>query len=287
MLHAQELTPRRWSHLPIDTNFAGTAYVYTDADIFIDPVLQVEDLQADIHTLAFRYIRSLEFLGTTSRFEIGQAVQDGTWQGLLQGEPASTTRRGLTDTVMRFSSILYGAPPLKGKAFKEYRQQAFEQETLIGAALIVQLPTGDYSAEQLINIGSNRFTFRPQFGVIHQRRKWTYELSTSAWIYSDNDKFWQGTKRQQDPFYTLQGHVIYTHRPGVWCSASTGYGVGGQNRIDGIHKADSGENFAFSLAAGYSLTKRLGLTLSYTGTRTQTEKSFDSNNYALALSWLW
>lgn len=284
---SQELTPRRWSHLPVDKNFAGLAYVYTDAEIFIDPVLQVEDLQADIQTLAFRYIHSFEFMGKTTRFDIGQSVQDGTWNGLLQGEPATATRRGLSDTKLRISSVLYGAPPLKGEAFKKYRQSVYESETLIGAAIILQLPTGDYSSDNLINLGSNRFTIRPQLGVVHQRRNWTYELSTSAWLYTDNNQFWEGTKREQDPFYTLQGHLIYTFKPGIWISASTGYGIGGQNKINGQHKADAGRNFAFSAAAGYALTSRLGLSLTYIGTRTQTDKSFDSDNYGLGLSWFW
>ena len=39
---SQELEPRRWSHLPVGANFATAGYVYTDADIFFDPALQIE-----------------------------------------------------------------------------------------------------------------------------------------------------------------------------------------------------------------------------------------------------
>ncbi len=112
---SQELTPRRWSHLPLDTNIAGIGYVYTQADIFLDPVVQVEDLELEMNTVAIRYMRTFEFLSKSSRFELGQGFQDGTYKGLLQGESARAHRQGPTDTVLRFSSILYGAPPLKGK----------------------------------------------------------------------------------------------------------------------------------------------------------------------------
>jgi hypothetical protein len=37
----------------------------------------------------------------------------------------------------------------------------------------VQLPTGEYFDDRLINLGTNRFMFRPQIGVQHQRRNWT------------------------------------------------------------------------------------------------------------------
>ena len=47
---AEELEPRRWTHLPIDTNFVGIGYVYTDAEITFDPLLKIEDGQAELHT---------------------------------------------------------------------------------------------------------------------------------------------------------------------------------------------------------------------------------------------
>jgi hypothetical protein len=284
---AQELTPRRWSHLPVDTNIGGIGYAYTQADIFLDPVLQIEDLELELQTVALRYIRTFEFLGKSSRFELGQGYQDGMYRGILRGEEASAYRQGITDTVLRFSSILYGAPPLKGKDYAEYRKSVFDNETLIGAAVIVQLPTGDYSEDQLINIGSNRFTIRPQIGVTHQRGKWTYEASASTWIFTDNEDFWQNTERQQDPFWAFQGHLIYTHRPGIWSSASLGYGIGGQNEIDGVNADDAGENLAYSLAAGYSFTRQFGVKAAYIGTRTQTNKSFDSDSVAFGFSYVW
>jgi hypothetical protein len=31
---AQDIEPRRWSHLPLGSNFGGVAYAYTEGDIF-------------------------------------------------------------------------------------------------------------------------------------------------------------------------------------------------------------------------------------------------------------
>ena len=104
---AQELTPRRWSHLPLDTDIAGIGCIYAQADIFLDPVLQVEDLELEMNTVAVRYMRTFEFSGKSSRFELGQGFQDGTYRGLLQGKSARAHRQGPTDTVLRLSSILY------------------------------------------------------------------------------------------------------------------------------------------------------------------------------------
>ena len=49
---AQELEPRRWSHLPMSANFAGGGYAYTEADISFDSVLQLENVKMEMHTWA-------------------------------------------------------------------------------------------------------------------------------------------------------------------------------------------------------------------------------------------
>jgi len=109
---AQELEPRRWSHLPTGKNFAGGGYAYTEADIFLDPVLRIEDGEMEMHTWALKYIRTFELLQKSARIGFTQAYQEGRYTGLLNGVPTSIKRSGLADSVLRFAINLYGAPPL-------------------------------------------------------------------------------------------------------------------------------------------------------------------------------
>ena len=113
---AQELEPRRWGHLPIGTNFAGVAYTYTEAEIFADPVVLLEDVDMELHTWAAKYIRTFELFEKSARIDFVQAYQDGNWNGLLDGVPASTSRSGWSDSILRFAVNLHGAPPLAGWA---------------------------------------------------------------------------------------------------------------------------------------------------------------------------
>ena len=106
----------------------------------------------------------------------------------------------------------------------------------MGAAIALTLPYGHYLEENLINLGQNRWIFRPQLGVTHTRSQWTYELTGSAFFYGDNDEFWNGNKLESDPLYALQGHLIYSFRPGLWVSLSTAYGSGSQAAINGFPK---------------------------------------------------
>jgi len=46
---AQELEPRRWAHVPVDTNYFGVGYVKTDGDVLFDPVLRIEYTTVNIN----------------------------------------------------------------------------------------------------------------------------------------------------------------------------------------------------------------------------------------------
>ena len=283
---AQELEPRRWSHLPTGTNFVGGGYVYTEADISSDPVLRIEDVEMEMHTWAVKYIRTFELFQKSARVDFAQGYQEGRWTGLVDGVPRSIKRSGLSDSVLRFAINLYGAPPLEGKEFADYRAKV-DVETIFGTALVVQLPTGDYMDDKLINLGTNRFTFRPQLGVVHNRGKWSMELTGEVYLYTDNNDFFNGNRLEQDPYYTIQAHLVYTFRPGIWTAASAGYGYGGESTVSGVEKNDRKENLAWALSFGYSITRQLGVKVVYLATRTQESTGQDTDSIAAGFSIFW
>jgi hypothetical protein len=285
-LCAQELEPRRWTHLPINVNFAGAAYAFTAADIYLDPVLGLEDVELDLHTVAVKYIRTAELLNRSVRVEFTGPYQRAEWNGLLQGVSTNASRSGFADPIIRCTVNLLGGPPLAGAEFAKYRA-AHPMETIVGAGLTVQLPLGEYYEDKLLNLGENRFTIRPELGVLHTRGKWSFELTGTVGVFTDNEDFWNGNLREQDPLYGLQGHVVYTFRPGLWLAASTGYRHGGESQINGVAKDDRKAEFAWAVGVGYSINKAAGLKLAYLNTRTSESTGLDSDTIALAFSYLW
>ncbi len=283
---AQEIEARRWNHLPIGANFGGSAYGFTVAEVAFDPVLLLDDVKLDLHSIPIRYLRSFELLGRSARFEFWESYQIAYWEGTLNGVPATTTRSGWSDMSLRLGVNLLGAPPLKGEEYAKYRAQT-EVETLVGLGLVVQLPTGHYINDRLLNLGSNRYTFRPQLGACHNRGKWSAESTFAAWIYTDNDDFFNGNLLEQAPFYTLDGHLDYSYRPGLWAGVGLGYGVGATSTINGINKNDNRENFGWETSVGYPLTPKLGIKLAYVGLRTLVPVGADSDSIAAGLSLLW
>ena len=283
---ADELEPRRWSHLPIDTKFFGAGYAYTEADISFDPVLKLENVEMELDNWAAKYIRTFALFNKTARIGILQAYQEGRWSGLVDGIPKSINRSGWADTLLRFAINLYGAPPLQGKEYAAYRAST-PVETILGAGLSVQLPTGDYMDDKLINLGTNRFTFRPQFGVIHTRGKWSTETTAIVALYTDNNDFYNGYKLEQDPIYTIHGHLIYTFRPGLWAGASLGYDYGGQSTVEREKKDDRKQNVLWALSFGFFVNRYLSFKVAYIGTRTQEPTGSDSESFIIGLNSFW
>ncbi len=283
---ALEPEPRKWSHLPEGTNFGGVGYAYTEADIFIDPALLLEDVKMELHTWLGKYIRTFKLFEKSARIDLTQAYQRGEWTGLLGGVPAETSREGWSDSFVRFAVNLYGAPPLSGKDFVTYRSQV-KTETIVGMALAVRLPTGENMKDRLINLGQNRFVFRPQLGVMHTRGKWTTEVTSEVAFYTDNDEFFNGNTLEQKPLYIMHAHLIHTFRPGFWAGTSIAYDYGGETTINGVDKDDTKQDIGWAFSLAYPINRSSGIKVVYIGTRTQESTGFDSDTLAIALSFLW
>jgi hypothetical protein len=283
---AQEIEPRRWNHLPIGSNFVGGGYAYTEADISFDPVSRIEDAEMELHTWAVKYIRTFELFQKSARIDFTQGYQEGRWTGLVNGVRESIQRKGMSDSLMRLAINLYGAPPLKGEAFAAYRASA-DVETIVGTALGVQLPTGEYKDDKLINLGTNRFTFRPQLGVLHKQGKWSIELTGEIWLFTDNDDFFIENKLEQDPLYTFQTHLVYNFRPGLWAAGGVGYFYGGETTLNGEEQNDTRKIMAWRCSIGYPITPWLGVKVFYLGTRNQGSTGRDADSIGTAFTVFW
>jgi hypothetical protein len=277
---AQELEPRRWSHVPIDTNFIGVGYVYTSGDIFFDPVLRIEDATASINTVSATYLRSFDWSGKTARLDVRVPYQKAVWKGILDGSPAKAVREGVDDPRIRLSVNFIGAPALKGKEYQAYRA-SHTTNTVVGAALAVTLPLGQYKEDKLLNLGQNRFIIRPQIGAVHTRGPWSFELTGSVFFYTDNDEFFNGNKLEQKPLLALQAHIIRSFRRGIWASLSAGAVRAGETTINEEQKNDSKEDFLYALSAGFPVSRTASVKLAYLRGRTGKNLGSDTDNIGI------
>jgi len=279
-LFAQDLEPRRWTQMPTGLNFAGIGIGHTEGDILFDPVLLVEEATFDMEAVGLVYVRSFGVLGKSARVDLSLPYRAGRWQGTVDGEFVHFRRRGLADPRIRFSVLLYGGPAETPEEFAKSKKS----NTVVGAAVAVKMPLGEYSSERLINLGSNRWVVRPQLGVTHTRGKWTGELTGSVYLYGDNNEFWMDTQLESDPLWALQAHLIYTFKPGLWASLSTAYGTGGEAKVDSVAKNNLSGNWLSALSFGIPIDRRQGVNITLSTGRTQKSTGVDVNSLILGYS---
>jgi len=221
-MQAQELEPRSLTNLPVGMNFGVVGYAWTQGNIVLDPALSIEDLNANVHGLVAGYLRSINIFGKSGKIDAVLPFAAGDWRGSVNQEYQETSRNGFGDPRIRVSMNLLGAPAIDKEGF-----QTYQQKTILGVNVMFSLPLGQYFPDRLINLGSNRFTIRPQVGVSHSYEKWFFEANASVWFFTMNRNFYGGKELKQNPIYTFKIHVIRTLPKGVWLAVDAGYANGG------------------------------------------------------------
>jgi hypothetical protein len=279
---AQDIEPRRWTPLPIGTTVVGIGYGHTAGDISVDPLLNIEEGEVEARSRVLSVVHGFSAFGKTARVDVRLPWRQTRWKGLLDGVQRAVARRGPGDPRVRLSVNLLGPPAMDAKSLRAY-QAAHRAYTIAGAALAVTLPLGEYQRDKLLNLGENRFTFRPQVGVVHRHGPWSVELTGSAFLFTDNTEF-RGRTRSQEPLFGLQGHLVYTGKRGWWLSTGAAHAWGGESSVDGIRKDDAKRDLLFGVSTGLPLTRRLSAKIGYVGSRKGTDIGSDTDSIAAGFS---
>jgi hypothetical protein len=278
---AQDIEPRAYSNIPLGVNFVGIGYSHSTGGLAADPSVPLEDADLRTDAMLFGYARAIEVGGQSGKVDVALPYVwlDGT--ALLAGEPQRRRVSGFGDPRVRISWNLLGAPALKLPEFASYRQ-----ETIVGLSLQASLPFGQYDETRAVNLGTNRWWLKPEFGMSHVEGRWTLELAGSVTYFGENSNFIDGRSREQDPIYSLQGGVVYGFARGVWVALHGNYYTGGRTRVDGIEGDDLQQNSALRLTAAWPLNARDSVKVFVgTGVSTRTGTDFDTVSLAWQRRW--
>jgi len=248
---AQELEPGAYWPLPVGLNILTAINNVNWGDVTFDPSLPVDHTSARINTTIGVYTRWLSIGGRSANVSAQLPLVAGHLEGTYLGTPAALGRFGPGDPRFRVGVNLYGAPSMAAKEFASYRLR-----TLVGASLTVAPPLGQYDEAQVINIGANRWSVRPELGLAHAAGPWVAELMAGAWLFSDNIAFRGTGTRSQDPIASAQLHVTYRFRRSVWLAADANFYVGGQTAIDGAKHVDRQRNSRVGATLSAAVTRR-------------------------------
>jgi len=198
---AQELEPRAYSASPIGTNFFLVGVGRSGGGVVFDPTVPITDVHAGINAATLGAGRTFNLGGHLLLATIALPYVWGEITGKVFEEAASTTRSGLGDARMKVSVNLIGTPALTPAEFAKAPRR-----TNIGTSLSVVAPAGQYFPNKLVNIGTNRWAFKPEVGLSHPIGLWTLDVSEGLWLFTTNDRFYQGdSTRTQEPLFVVQG----------------------------------------------------------------------------------
>jgi len=279
-VRAQSIEPRSYSNAPVGVNFLIGGYAYTRGGVSFD-TLPITDPKLTTSSAVVGYARALDLWGSSGKFDV---IVPYTWlsgSAIYQGDPVRRDVDGFADPLLRVSVNFFGAPALKLPEFRSYRQ-----DLVVGASLQVSVPAGQYDETKLINLGTNRWFFKPEIGVSKALGPWTLEAKTAVTLFTTNNDFFNGNKRSQDPLYSLQAHAIYNFSSGVWGSVDATYFAGGRTTLNGVLQVDRQQNWRMgaTLAFPVGLYNSIKLYASK-GVSARTGNSFDLLGIAWQYRW--
>jgi hypothetical protein len=151
----------------------------------------------------------------------------------------------------------------------------------------VSPPLGQYDRNKLINLGANRWAFKPEVGFSHLINKWTVEGYVGAWLFTENTQYYPSSSvRTQEPIYAIQAHASYTVKPRLWAAFNATWYTGGTAIVNGVR----GENLQRNTRVGATLSVPLTLQQSVKvgvskGATTRAGSDFTTLSAAWQYSW--
>jgi hypothetical protein len=276
-VHAQALEPRSYANTPVGINFLLLGYGYTEGDVGVDESSPVKDVKVNVHAGLLAYARSLDVWGLSGKVLAVLPLAEASGSAKVAGQGRDRQVFGLADPLLRISVNFFGAPALSMEDFPTYRQ-----DIIVGAGLQVTAPLGQYDSTKLLNLGTNRWSFKPELGVSKAWGPVILELIPAITFFTKNDDFLNGKTLEKDPIYSVQGHLIYEFFPALWAALDATYYAGGRTTIDGEKSGEQPENVRLGLTTALSVSRHQSIKFyGSTGIYNRTDNDF----WAVGIAW--
>jgi len=251
--------PRTYENTPVGTNQLELSYSYLHANASLDTSLIVAGAKLNANQGIVDYTRYFGLFHCLSWIELGVPVAglDGSVSGTnIQG---STTGAG--DSSYAFGMLLKGGQALTADQFEHY-----QSTTTLGLSLTITAPTGSYRSNRILNLGSDRWSFKPELAWSHplgRQQKWELDAYANVSFYTDNTSYHGTEILRQGALPGIEGHLSYSFTDTIWASADTRYSFRGTTTIDGVPQDNSQQNFILGTEMNIALNERNTLILEF------------------------
>jgi hypothetical protein len=203
---AQFTDAHSYDNTPVGINQIELSYAYVHANSSIDTSLVIAGAALNLNQGTISYTRYFGLANHTMWVNAGVPIAG------LSGSVAGTNVRGsitgAVDSSYQVAALLKGGPALTVEQFEDYRPT-----TVLGVSLTLTTPTGLYRPNKILNLGSDRWIFKPEFALSQPfgpEQKWQFDGYANAYFYTDNTSYHGREILRQDPLPGFEGHISYS-----------------------------------------------------------------------------
>jgi hypothetical protein len=258
-VYAQFSEAHHYDNAPVGVNQLELAYAYAHSNASLDTSLIVAGAKFNLNQGTITYTRYFGFIHHTVWAEASIPIAD--LGGSVSGTSIHGSTTGTGDSSFAVSALLKGGKALSVTQFADYKPT-----TTVGISLTMTAPTGLYNSNKLLNLGSDRWSFKPEIALSHPfgpDQKWQFDLYAHAYFFTDNTSYRGREILRQEPLPGLEGHISYFVIHNVWVSADTLYSFRGATFVNGIDQNNAQQNFTLGSEVNISLTPRNSLVFQF------------------------
>jgi len=247
-LYAQFTDPRTYTVAPVGISQLEVNYIHAEADASLDTSLEVVGAHFEQNEAALSYTHNFSMLSRLAWIKLG--VPYATVSGSVAGTNISGSTTGAGDSSIQFAMLLKGGRALRASEFA-----AYEPASTVGLSVTVTAPTGEYDAGKLLNLGSHRWSFKPELAIscpFGPERSWEADAYINVYFFTDNTTYHGVEVLRQEPLAGVEGHLSHDFTPHLWASLDLRYGFRGEAVVDGVSQNDAQESLVAGAEANWS-----------------------------------
>lgn len=246
---AQFTDPHSYDNTPVGTNQIEVSYAYLHANASIDSSLVITGAKIGLNQATIDYTHYFSVIHRVAWVQ--GAVPVARLGGSINGTNINGSVTGLGDSSYQAAMLLKGGPALNTAQFDNY-----QPTTTLGVSLTVTAPTGSYDANKILNLGSDRWSFKPELAISRPfgpKQSWQVELYANAYFYTDNTSYHGRQVLSQEPLPGLEGHFSHAFHERLWLSLDTRYSFRATTFVDRVDQKNPQRNFILGAEVNVSL----------------------------------
>ena len=254
---AQFNDARAYDNTPVGVSQLELNYTYVRSSASLDPSLAIAGAHLKLNQGTISYTHYFAVFRRMTWVEA--AVPLAGLEGSIAGTNVHGSISGAGDSSYQLAMLLKGGQALSISQFENYKPV-----TSLGLSLTVTAPTGLYNSGKILNLGSERWSFKPEIALSYPfgpEQKWEFDAYGNASFYTDNTSYRGREILRQEALPGLEGHVSYSFNERIWASLDTRYSLRASTYVDGVSQNDPQQNFIVGSELNVSLSPQNSLTL--------------------------